>query len=204
MSTPANATSQKRKASSIPVEPVVIGLLAALCGLAWWGLVTRQQEALDAKVQEADALEAEVAKATQYLRSRPAEDQIRKEISTAAERIKQRVPEGRMDIAVATYLQQRAAAAGLTDFKYDVVGGMALPKEKPDADKPPEERLVLDPDKLLSQVIVLDFTGPYAGFVKFVRGIAEAPWVVEVIQTDLRKDKDRALEGRITVRYYFQ
>jgi hypothetical protein len=199
----SGATSiQKRSAL-----PLIAGALVAAIAVGatmYEMLVVREEAATEAARAEADQLQEQVDRARAYLASRPDDKLSAGEVHVAALELARRVPIGRKDIAVAQYCQLRAADAGITDFKYEVVGGMALPDEKPGTEKPAEERLGLEPAKLQGQLISMEFSTEYKTFLKFVKTLSEAPWLLEVVSVDLRKDKHEEVEARVMLRYLYQ
>lgn len=197
------STVQRRKTSGALLPLVLVG--GGLVGAAgWYTLVLREDQAAQAAMVEADRLQGEIARAQAYLRGRPQDAKSNEEVHAAAVLLQKRVPVGRADIAVAQYCQLRAADAGLADFKYDVVNGMALPLEHPEAERAPEERLVLEPLRLQSQLISMDFSARYRDFLSFQKALADAPWLLEVTSLNLKRDKDNAVVAHLTLRYLYQ
>ena len=199
---PSPAAPQQRSSVVLPITPIVMSVLVAICAGSWWAMVLHPQQESEARAREADAFEAQAARARAYLSARLPSEVAKAEIDAAAEKLHQLIPDGRKDIALTTLLQDAATTAGLSEFHYDVTGGMALPKDEPE--RPAEKRLALDPQQLMAQVVTVDFSGSYEGYVKFEKAVSRAPWMLEWMQASLRKGKDQTVEGRITLRYFYQ
>ncbi len=200
-----SAPSLQRRSSNRPKLLLALVVLLALGGASYYLLVWREDVACVRAQAEADLLEAELAKGRAYLAGRPDDKLSLAEIHEAAATLQKRVPLGRKDIAVAQYCQLRAADAGITDFKYEVVGGMALPDEKPATKSAPEERLVVQPGQLKSQLISMEFSTRYLGLLKLEKALSEAPWLLELVKVDLRHDAAGPdVSAHLTVRYLYQ
>ena len=203
----ANVPSNARKQSTkIPVEPVLIALLVAGCTFAWWTLVVRQEEIASAKEQEVEALETQVAAAEKYLKTRPTDEASKKEISAAAEKLRVRVRQGHGDGNIRNDLKRFAYEAELSDFEVGFPRGEVYDPNI--VEKAPEERLALEPDKLAFQEIKVAFTGYYPDLLRFQRALATSPWLLEMTEMMLFKDReddrDRPLRCTMTLRYFYQ
>lgn len=199
-------SNSKQQSTKLPFEPIMIALLAAGCAGAWWTLVVRQEAMAAAKEQEVDSLEAQVAAAKKYLQARPADEASKKEIAASAERLRNKIPQGHADGKIRNDLKRYAYEAELGDLEVGFPRGEVFDPNI--VEKPPEERLALEPDKLAFQEIKVAFTGYYPDVLRFQRLVAASPWLLDMTEfsvfKDREDDRDRPLRGTMTLRYFYQ
>lgn len=183
----------------------VVGLVAV--AIAAWFLLVRS---VDVKAEEtyarAQALESELARAREFLATRPSDKVILDNITQATEQKRRRIPTGRQDLKVAEHFEKAAATLGISDFKYEVVGGMALEAAKVEEKKFPAEVLANNPNSLRSVDINLTFDGSYNQLVSLVRSAYDSPWHIEITGLELSRGPKPSLnmKGRLLTRYYYQ
>lgn len=184
----------------------VIGIIVVSVG-AWWGFVRSVDREADAIFAKAASLEAELGKGRAFLESRPDDQVTLDAVARTAANLEKRIPAGRHDLQVAQHFEKAAAAAGLLEFSYEVVGGMALTQEGDRPARSPAETLALNPNDLKSVSITLTFRGTYSQMVSLVRAAYESPWHIEINGLEMARDKKTPslnMQGRLLTRYFYQ
>lgn len=183
----------------------IVGFVVIAVG-AWFLLV----RSVDLKAEEtyarAQALEAELARAREFFATRPSDKVILDTITVATEQKRRRIPNGRQDLKVAEHFEKAAATLGVSNFKYEVVGGMALETAAAEAAKFPAEVLATNPNTLRSVDINLTFEASYNQLVALVRAAYESPWHIEITGLELSRGQKPSfnMKGRLLTRYYYQ
>lgn len=183
----------------------IIGVIVVAVG-AWWVLVHQVQLSVDHTLAQAEALEAEVSKGKSFLTVRPDDKTTSATIIKTADDLERRIPFGRHDLQFAQHFEKAANEAGILEFSYEVVGGMALAEEGDETKKTANDLLALNPDKLKSVDVTLSFTASYAQMVSLVRAAYQSPWHVEIGQIELTRGEtpSQTMKGRMSTRYYYQ
>lgn len=186
-------------------------LFVVFTAAAYYGLVIREQQEVARVEAQAAFLEDEVKKAREYLQRRASDEVVRREVERAAEEVKTRVPTGRVDFAVGQFLREKATALELWDFKYDVVGGIDVAMAAAPAEADGEAaRLSRSPKALKAADIQVAFRGPFPQVFAFMKAMADAPWIIQVTNLDLRRsniasdESDLDITARLNARYYHE
>lgn len=199
----SRAPLQKR--SSAPLFLLAFaGVLATGAG-AYVLLVHREQLETERLRKEATHLEAQIKRGSEWLAGRPVAEEEKARIAATAAEFVERIPSGRRDVAVAQEWQRQATRLGLTDFQYEVVGGLALPEDHAAKERPAESRLATNPAQLRGVAIGIQFSGGYRETLAFLRTVALGPWRVEIAALDLKRPpRGTVVETRVTTRYFYE
>lgn len=194
----------KRKQNPLFVL-AILGFIVVAVG-AWWVLVHQVQISVDTTLARAAALEAEVTKGKSFLTVRPDDKTTSATIIRTADDLERRIPVGRHDLQFAQHFEKAANAAGILEFSYEVVGGMALAEDSEPVKKTANDLLALNPDKLKSVDVTLSFKASYSQMVSLVRAAYQSPWHVEINQIEMSRGENpsQTMKGRMSTRYYYQ
>lgn len=149
-------------------------------------LVQREELAAAQAAALADQAEQDLARARAYLRTPGVVEQTPEYVEKTAEDLIKRMPRGRVDVKVMQYFEEKAVDAGLEDFKIGFPGGIIVSRA-PDTEIPPFQRLEASPGSASAAQIQMQLSGKYSSFFAFLREIAEAPWIIEVENLEIRR-----------------
>jgi len=179
--------------------------VAVVLGIgAWVGLVRQERSVTEKATKAAEAMEAELARGKQYLANRPESSAQQKEADETAADVKRRIPVDRLDLPVATFLENKALAAGLECKPPEVKGGIRIKKDT-GAEPSPNDRLIFPPVRLSAQAISLECIGRYRDLMRFLKSLTEAPWLIEVPFVEMKRtDRGGHFKAKIDTRYDYQ
>jgi len=202
--------SQRRPAALLYGAAVLFAIAVAV--VAYIILVTRDEALGERARVAAEKLSAEIERANAYLALHKNDATVEKKIRETTAEVKRRVPRGAIDITLGTYIDRKAKEFHIEDLKWSVQGGIKPPAPPEPANKPPEDRLAVDPSRLQGSSIDVVFTARYKDALKLIRAMSAeegaAQWPMEIstleIKRDTTPDKGYKVMVKMTARYLYQ